>query len=47
MTAGAASFGWVDGAVIVAVLVGITIFGRCFAGRQESGQDFFAGGCRR
>lgn len=39
-------FGWIDSAVIVGVLVGITIFGRLVAGRQETDQDFFAGGRR-
>ncbi len=39
-----AGFGVADTAVIAAVLVGITIFGRWAAGRQETGNDFFAGG---
>lgn len=42
--AGPVGFGWIDSLVIVAVLLGITVFGRLAAGRQESGQDFFAGG---
>ena len=37
-------FGLIDTAVIGVVLIGITIFGRVAAGRQDSATDFFAGG---